>query len=418
MKFLLKSLKKLMPESNISKKLPNLKFNTYEFIDIKDWCYTVSNITKLFQEKRTWIKFSKDKKIKLKKPDYYQDKTSLDILLSHKTVGMRLKDLIKGRKIIGSKIAHLDNVFIQDDKIPIFLKPNLALTESYGSSEWLNFQLNKWNDKNNYKESKIYIKKKKYLHTRVKLLQIDKEKKVKYINRGILLSSVNDNNFFHWIFDTLSKMKLIKLSKEFEKIPIIIRSKPNKYQKELLKIFKIKNKIITTNKKDIFIKDLYFPSLPSPPIYDLDTINWIREIFLNHQIKKSSFPSSKRIYISREDASHRKVRNCSKIYAYLKDLGFTKHILSKISIDEQIELFKNAEIVVMPHGSNCLHMVYAPKKCKFIEFQSPSQINNMFACMSLILKQKYGFLIGKNEDRNNNYDISLKNLEKIMQKVL
>ena len=188
------------------------------------------------------------------------------------------------------------------------------------------------------------------------------------------------------------------MSKEFEKIPIIIRSKPNKYQKELLKIFKIKNKIITTNKKDIFIKDLYFPSLPSPPIYDLDTINWIREIFLNHQIKKSSFPSSKRIYISREDASHRKVRNCSKIYAYLKDLGFTKHILSKISIDEQIELFKNAEIVVMPHGSNCLHMVYAPKKCKFIEFQSPSQINNIFACMSLILKQKYGFLIGKNDN--------------------
>ena len=59
--------------------------------------------------------------------------------------------------------------------------------QRYWEKNKLNFQLNKWNDKNNYKESKIYIKKKKYLHTRVKLLQIDKEKKVKYINRGILL---------------------------------------------------------------------------------------------------------------------------------------------------------------------------------------------------------------------------------------
>ena len=47
-------------------------------------------------------------------------------------------------------------------------------------------------------------------------------------------------------------MKILKLSKKFEKIPIILRSKPNKFQKEILKVFKIKNQIILTNKKIFF----------------------------------------------------------------------------------------------------------------------------------------------------------------------
>ena len=74
------------------------------------------------EKKRTWTRVFNDTQIKLHKPDYYINKQSLKILLNHKTVGISLNDLIKGRKINGSKIAHLDNVLVEDNKIPIFLK--------------------------------------------------------------------------------------------------------------------------------------------------------------------------------------------------------------------------------------------------------------------------------------------------------
>ena len=70
--------------------------------------------------------------------------------------------------------------------------------------------------------------------------------------------------------------------------------------------------------------------------------------------------------------------------------------------------------MVQGHLTYCLQ-----KNCKVIELQSPSQINNMFCCLSKIIGCKYGFLVGEEKKNYNfNYYIDIKKLQKLLNKAI
>jgi len=68
---------------------------------------------------------------------------------------------------------------------------------------------------------------------------------------------------------------------------------------------------------------------------------------------------SPRIYISREDATVRRVTNEEAVMDLLAEYGFERYRLAELSYAEQVTLFSDAEAIVSPHGSGLLNQIYA-----------------------------------------------------------
>jgi len=84
--------------------------------------------------------------------------------------------------------------------------------------------------------------------------------------------------------------------------------------------------------------------------------------------QKLSEDGAKRIYVSRHDARLRRVLNEKSFMPKLESLGFQRAILAEMPIARQIALFRQAEIVVAPHGAGLAHIAWCKPGTKIIEF--------------------------------------------------
>jgi len=68
--------------------------------------------------------------------------------------------------------------------------------------------------------------------------------------------------------------------------------------------------------------------------------------------------SPRMIYVWRADATHRPMRNEDELVERLISHGVTPVLLSTLSLDEQIRLFRNARLVIGPHGAGLTNVVF------------------------------------------------------------
>ena len=129
---------------------------------------------------------------------------------------------------------NVKDVIIKDNSLLTLINKNLSISETYGDDLWLNFELNKWPTAHNYHLAKIKIDDENLLK-RIKIYKLEK-KNLKNKKKAILLSSIREDNFFHWIFDTMIKLKLLENDRSKKKLPIILRDKLTSYQKKMFKI--------------------------------------------------------------------------------------------------------------------------------------------------------------------------------------
>ncbi len=409
---LLKTKLKLEYEYEISK-----KYQTFEFVSVKK-IYKRTNKNSFLKKKNSWLPLFPDVKVKIKKPKFlYKDKNNKHFLLE-KNSAYSLNDLANKTLVTGSILTNLENVKIINGTLLILIEKNLALVEGYGDLHWANFKLNKWPNAHHYPSARIKYYKKPIINKKIKLYRAND--KIKKIKKGIYLSTRNDDQVYHWIFDNLSRLYCIDKISKLKTYPLIIKNQLSKFQKRTLKLLGIKNKIIYEKNYDIEVKKLIFPSIPSPPVLNKYTLNWLRNKFLlnikkNHLFKKTNFP--KKIFISRNDSNHRKIINENELSEKLQNIGYKIINLSKLKVEHQILLFNNADKIILPHGAAGIHLLFIKKNTKIFEIQSPDQLNNSLYLISKNFGGNHKIAIGKDpvDDYKKNYFIDvdkiIKNIE-------
>jgi capsular polysaccharide biosynthesis protein len=75
----------------------------------------------------------------------------------------------------------------------------------------------------------------------------------------------------------------------------------------------------------------------------------------------------KRLYVSRSDASLRRLANERQVEAVLRSRGFTIVVPGALSLVEQIRLFKGAEAVVGPHGAGMTNIGFCRPGTRVLE---------------------------------------------------
>jgi len=235
------------------------------------------------------------------------------------------------------------------------------------------------------------------------------------------------DNYFHWLFDILPKIKICSEIYNIKKIDYFYLTKLKKFQKEILNLLGIKKiRILDSNlyrhvqaKKIIAVTHPWYEKG-----FILEEVNkmpkwivlWLRKIFLSKALK---FKSNKKIFIDRSESkfNHCKIINDDEVSSYLNSKGFSKYKVGQLSFRKQIHLFKNAKTIIGPHGAAFANLIFCKAKTKVIEIKPKKHKNFINKKISEYLNLDYTLIetpIKKKVDPKGDILINMKNLKKII----
>jgi len=226
------------------------------------------------------------------------------------------------------------------------------------------------------------------------------------------------NNYSHWLFDMLPKIKLYSEIYSLNDLNFIYLNKLNSFQSESLKLIGWDNlKVIDSDKfrhiqaNEIICTDhpYYFDGYILQQMKNIPhwIVKWLRGNFLD---KAEKFECNDKIFIDRSGgAQHCQFINESEINEYLNKKGFTKYKLEDLSFSKQLYLFKNAKYIVGAHGAGFSNLTFCNENTNIIEVRPEDHPNTIYNRLSDINKLNYRLISTKkiNDDKKNG-DINLK----------
>lgn len=109
----------------------------------------------------------------------------------------------------------------------------------------------------------------------------------------------------------------------------------------------------------------------------------------------SSSEASERVYVSRNEARMRRVLNEDDVTPGLRDLGFEIIRPGNLPLSTQIEKFRNAKVIVAPHGAALANLVFCQPGLTLVEiFPRGGLHNSMFMRIASHLDFDYYFVVG------------------------
>ncbi|HJV44238.1 MAG TPA: glycosyltransferase family 61 protein [Bacillota bacterium] len=212
------------------------------------------------------------------------------------------------------------------------------------------------------------------------LLKREKLPLCTYLDETVaVLSCPGSHCYYHWLYDILPRVDLVrKRGLEIDKF--VVNSTGLPYQEETLQMLGIPKEKIIRSTADLHIqaKTLVVPTHPGC------TTKWAAD-FLRKEFSKycnHDLHGLNRIYISRQNASWRRVLNEEEVMNILSPLGFQKVHLEKLSVSEQIRLLSTAQAIVAPHGAGLTNLTFCSPKTKVIEFFSPHYVDTTYWLLS------------------------------------
>lgn len=192
---------------------------------------------------------------------------------------------------------------------------------------------------------------------------------------ALLLSTLNDNNYYHCLFQIAPKIwELVRNGYEVKQLDyFLLELFDNNYQNEILSELQIPKEKIVDLKKFRYVRAnelmiLPFFYKPEPWI-----CNNLRATFLT----PDNILPKKRIYISRNRSKIRKLINEFELISLLGAFNFDIVFTEGMTIREQAKIFNSADVIISPHGAALANIVFCDPETKIIELRAESHDNGL-----------------------------------------
>ena len=181
---------------------------------------------------------------------------------------------------------------------------------------------------------------------------------VEKIDSAMVLHGRWHNNYYHWATEHLLKLRAAERYREERgELPLlIIPPNPAEYMLDSLERMGYgKAEMRPWWLSGAEVSQLVVSSYPE---VTPDSLHWLRSRMLSPDDEPQKSERGLRLYVSRRDAAHRRVKNEAELEPLLKEHGFQVFVPSEHSLEEQIRLFRRAEMVVGPHGAGLTNLVW------------------------------------------------------------
>jgi len=208
---------------------------------------------------------------------------------------------------------------------------------------------------------------------------------------ALLTSLVGGSNYFHWLFSVLPRLAILeRAGVNLASIDafLVNHLRFPYVQRHMLSVVGIQpERVVEMAETDAYhLQELWVTSnLHFTGHRHRWLCDWLREKFL--VLPPPKVPS-RRLYLSRADASSRRVSNEDEVMHFLAPFGFDKVVIGRrSSVFEQSALFANAEIVVGPQTATFGNILFCSPGTRIIEMVPGARYYAAFwelsACMGL-----------------------------------
>jgi capsular polysaccharide biosynthesis protein len=168
--------------------------------------------------------------------------------------------------------------------------------------------------------------------------------------------------YYHWLHDTLQRLFAV-----IERLPgdtqLIVPAKLKPYQLETLRLLGIdEHRLAPFNGDEVWeLETLFFTNkTTNSGSHRRDADEWLRDT-LSDAYKITRSAERRRLFISRNGLQKRQLVNEAEVVEYLAKFGFETCRPETLSLQEQFELFAQADVVVSKHGSAWTNLLFAPE---------------------------------------------------------
>ena len=226
--------------------------------------------------------------------------------------------------------------------------------------------------------------------------------------------------YYHWFHDVLPRLEAC-ISYLPEDCHFLVEESPPHWQLDSLAAYGITRDRLIEQSDGFDIKpEILWVATPAGQT-GLGSITLVKKVA--NRLKKYfgilELKSERKIYLSRQKSQRRRLQNEREVVKILIDLGFEKIIAEDCTLQQQIELFSQARMVVSAHGAGLTNMIY----CSLGAFIGEINFeDSVYRAHYYVLAMQMGFeRILIQADRSNQldgaeYDLSLKK-DELVKKV-
>lgn len=195
-------------------------------------------------------------------------------------------------------------------------------------------------------------------------------------------------NWYHWLLDVLPRAALLPIAEDAD-ARVLTPAKLTRVQEETLALVGVPpGRRHPYLGRHVVADELVFPSLiaptGNPPRWAL---RWLRE-----RLAPQPRRHDRRLYVSRADASMRRVANESELIPVLAERGFETVLPGDLGLMEQLRAFAEAEVVLGPHGSGLANLC-ASSRAKVIELQREDEFRPCYFAQANAQGLEYWYLV-------------------------
>ena len=205
-----------------------------------------------------------------------------------------------------------------------------------------------------------------------------------------MLSSSQQWNYFHWLFEVLGRLAIAeKAGAKWDRV-YVENARP--FQVESLAALGIPREQIVDSSKFPLVKCRRLVA-PSCPDAFHQPAGWMVDFLRTKFARAAGDPSL--IYISREKSSFRRTTNEAEVADYLAGRGFRKVCLEGMPFTEQASLFAGAEAVVATHGAGLANLAFCPPGARVVEIIPPRYCHWVYYRLACRAELRYACCFGE-----------------------
>jgi len=229
-------------------------------------------------------------------------------------------------------------------------------------------------------------------------------------------------NFGHWMIDCIPRIITLEIAYPFRPIVFLMPEDSNEFQRETLSIVLPPHFSVEYLDPNLWVRPerLFWASPASgvenfmlPPLY----FQSIRSRIFARYGLPTVHQMTKRIYLSRRRAKHRRIKNEAALLELLSEYGFEGVDLETLPFRRQVELFHQCEILVAPHGAGVCTSIFSGPISIVVLYatQSPP---NYFHAQARGLGQNHFYVCSNSQADDDDFVVDLGQLRRKLDGIL